>query len=206
MWLKALIVLVAAAIVAVPAFSLADRGGGPKSGGPTRGSDPSGWVVNPRTGGPSTPFTFRFRAPDASGAVSATTRLSYLLSVLGPSRPGCLVARSSPVPDVTKGMEASVTLDPAKLGGSWCPGNFQAQVAELQTPVCPPATMCAQFVRVVGVVARTEFRVTAPGPRAPESFTNTARAQVVAGRGLRGSRSRTRIKRSGSTSRAKIAQ
>ena len=162
MWLKALIVLALAAIVAVPAFSLADRGGGSGSPGLTRGSQSSGLTVTPPTGGPSTPFAFRFRAPAASGALSATTRLSYVLSVVGPSRPGCLAARSSPVPDVvTEGSEVLVTLDPAKLGGSWCSGSFQAQVAELQTPVCPPATMCPQFVRLVGVVARAGFRVTA---------------------------------------------
>jgi len=151
MWRKALIVLVTAVIVAVPAFSLADRDGGPEA---------PGLVVTPGTGSPSTPFVFRFRAPDASGVVSSATRLSYRVSVLGSSRPGCLAARSSPVPNVTKGTEVSVTLDPAKLGGSWCAGNFQAQVAELQTPRCPAAAMCAQFVRLVGVVARTRFRVT----------------------------------------------
>ncbi len=144
--------LVVAAIVAVAVFSLADGDGG--SGSP-------GLVVTPGAGAPATVFAFRFRAPASSGAVGATTRVSYLLSVLGPSRSGCLAARSSPVPDVAKDSDVSIALDPAKLGGSWCPGGFQAQVSELQTPVCPLGTMCPQFVRLVGVVARTRFRVNA---------------------------------------------
>ncbi len=155
MWLRALTVLVVAAIVAVAVFSLADGDGGSGSPGLV------GLIVTPGAGAPATVFAFRFRAPASSGAVGATTRVSYLLSVLGPSRSGCLAARSSPVPDVAKDSDVSIALDPAKLGGSWCLGSFQAQVSELQKPVCPPGTMCPQFVRLIGVVARTRFRVNA---------------------------------------------
>ena len=62
----------------------------------------------------------------------------------------------------TAGREVSVTLDPARLGGLWCQGDYTARVLELQTPVCTPGEMCPQFIRVVGVVASGSFRVIAP--------------------------------------------
>lgn len=124
------------------------------------GPAPSALVVTPRSGGPATSFTFTFKAPDSSG-VMGKTRLGYTLSVIGPARAGCVAARSSSVPSVAKGATVSLGLVPARLGGRWCPGTFRAQVTEVQTPVCAPGTMCPQYIRVVGVVARTTFRVSA---------------------------------------------
>ena len=52
-----------------------------------------------------------------------------------------------------------MTLDPAKVGGRWCRGEFTARVTEVQTPVCSANALCPQYVRVVATVARGTFRV-----------------------------------------------
>ena len=155
MWLKALGVLVVAAVAAI-SFALtsgSDVGIGSSSG--------PGLTVSPVIGDAATTFAFDFRAPDASGS-NGGTRLGYTLGIVGPSGSGCVGSRSAQVPDVSKGAEVSVTVGPTELGDPWCPGTYNARVSEFATPVCAPGTMCPQFIRVVGTVGRTSFRVRVP--------------------------------------------
>jgi hypothetical protein len=159
MWLKALAVLVVAGIAAVSGFALAS---GDKSSGPSAGSSsPSPLTVSPASGNPRTAFTFTFKAPVTTGR-RGETALGYTLGVAGPSRPGCLAARSASAPQATQGSQVTVTLDPSTLGGTWCPGTFTARVTEISTPVCAPHRMCPQYIRVVATVATARFRVAGP--------------------------------------------
>jgi hypothetical protein len=65
------------------------------------------------------------------------------------------------VPVTGPGGSVDIPLDPAKLGGRWCPGTFAVRVDEVQRPACSPGMMCPQFIRVIGIVGRTSFRVIA---------------------------------------------
>ena len=167
MWVKPPVIVVPG-IAAMATLLLSGCGGASSSATSSRAgaSTRSGLTVMPASGGPTTAFSFSFKAPVATGA-NGSTRLGYSLGVRGPSvagaaRSGCLGARTSQVPGAAKDADVSVTLDPAKLGGQWCHGTFIAQVTEVQTPVCAANAMCPQYIRVVATVARASFRVTGP--------------------------------------------
>jgi hypothetical protein len=163
MWVKALAVLVVAAAAAAFGFSLAsgDQGGN-RGSGTSPSSGTSVLTVNPASGSPATAFRFTFTAPDTTGP-GGPSGLAYSLGVLGPAtRNGCLAARSAVAGPATKGSEVSIVLDPAKLGGNWCPGSYTARVTEIQRPVCSAGEMCPQFIRVVRTVATASFRVSGP--------------------------------------------
>lgn len=163
MWLKPPVTARVAAIVAVASLCLVGCGSSSSSSESSRSGRPPGSVltVMPASGGPATAFAFSFTAPVSTGP-NGKTRLGYSLGVLGSPRPGCVGSRTSEVPGASKGAVVSVTLDPAKLGGRWCEGTFAARITEIQTPVCAVNTLCPQYVRVVGTVARTTFRVKGP--------------------------------------------
>jgi hypothetical protein len=117
-------------------------------------------TVTPGTGAPTTVFKVRFTAPASTGT-SGGSRRGFQLGVSGPQRPGCVGASSVALPSAARGASVNVGLDPAKLGGRWCPGAYLARVDEFQGPACSPGMMCPQFVRVVAIVGRVQFRVVA---------------------------------------------
>jgi hypothetical protein len=125
------------------------------STGPSAGA----LTVTPARGGPTTQFSLRFIAPASSGP-SGGSRISFTLSLTGGSG-NCIGPRTVAVPAATKGQAVTTALAPASLGGSWCPGTHKARVVEVQGPVCNPGTMCPQYLRVVGTVGETTFRVSA---------------------------------------------
>jgi hypothetical protein len=119
----------------------------------------SALTVSPAHGGPRTRFSLRFVAPASAGA-EGSSRLGFTLSVTGGSGSGgCIGARTVSVPAATKGIPVAIALNPASLGGSWCPGRHTARVVEVQGPICNPGTMCPQYLRVVGTVGETTFTV-----------------------------------------------
>lgn len=153
-------------IIAVGAMSLASCGNSAllSSSATTRsttGSADHRLDVTPLSGGPNTTFSMRFTAPASSG-VTGRSRLGYTLGLAAPAGTACIGARSVQVPAAIKDEPVSVTLDPSRLGGRWCPGTYGARVVELVTPACSVRTMCPQFVRVVGTVATGTFRVERP--------------------------------------------
>jgi hypothetical protein len=117
-------------------------------------------TVTPATGAPTTVFEVRFTAPASTGT-SGGSRRGFQLGVSGPQHPGCVGASSVALPSATRGASVYVGLDPAQLGGRWCPGTYLARVDELQGPACSPGMVCPQFVRVVAIVGRVRFRVAA---------------------------------------------
>jgi hypothetical protein len=147
---RALAVVVLAVVVAVAAYSLASGG--------------SGDVVHPAliVGSthvrPASAVTLRFRATAASGR-QGSLLIDYTLTVDGPVRPGCVGAHSEALPVARKGAVVSVKLVPATVGGRWCAGAFTARVVETERPYCSPRTMCPQFIRLLGTIAETSFRI-----------------------------------------------
>jgi hypothetical protein len=164
MWLKAPSLVLAAALAALAASSCGSSNTTSSAGTSTSSgarSPANGHLtVTPTSGHRSTPFTFSFTAPQTAGR-NGTVQTVYALAVSAPPHPGCLADRTVSVGHAVKGTEVAVTLDPVKLGGVWCQGTYNARVTEVQEPYCTPGTMCPQFVRVVGTVGRTTFRVTA---------------------------------------------
>lgn len=121
---------------------------------------PAGRVtVAPGSGGPATVFTVHFVAPSSVAPVGQT-RIGYTVSVTGGQGTGCLGTGSVQAGAATQGLVTSVALDPARLGSRWCPGTHVVRVIETGAPVCTPGTMCPQFLRVIGTVGETRFRVT----------------------------------------------
>jgi hypothetical protein len=98
-------------------------------------------------------ISFTFTAPATAGR-HGPSQLSFALTVAGPSHAGCVGPRTAPVPRAVKGQTASVVLGP-----HWCAGAYSARVQEFARPFCKPGQMCAQYIRLVGTVASTRFRV-----------------------------------------------
>jgi hypothetical protein len=163
--LAALRLTAIAVAVAVPLASCGSAVSSLQSGtsaGAGTGAAQHGLTVDPRTGNPLTTFTLRFIAPAATRRIGHS-RFGYVLSLTSVGGPGCLAARSIAVAAARRGELIPVTLDPRRLGGIWCLGSYTARVVEVETPVCAPGNMCPQFVRVVGTVGSTTFRVVRAG-------------------------------------------
>jgi hypothetical protein len=63
------------------------------------------------------------------------------------------------VPVAPAGQAVHVAVDPAQLGGAWCPGAYTARVEVLARPKCAQGMMCPQFIRVVAVLGPVTFRI-----------------------------------------------
>jgi hypothetical protein len=115
--------------------------------------------VAPSTGGPTTRFVVSFRAPARTGRFGSTER-RYTLSATGPTaRRGCVWNVDAAIPPTRAQAHVRVTLDPRRLGGTWCAGTFRGQVEEIEQPVCPPHTACPAYVLLLGTVGKLRFSV-----------------------------------------------
>jgi hypothetical protein len=164
MWLKAPAVVLAATLAALAASSCGSSSTSSTSASSTssgaRSPANGQLIVTPTSGHRNTSFTFTFTAPQTAGRHGAS-QIVYSLTAAARFRTGCLAARTVPVANALKGSEVTVTLDPVRIGGLWCPGTYAARVTELRMPYCAAGTMCPQFIQVVATVGRTTFRVTA---------------------------------------------
>ena len=113
----------------------------------------------PADGHPGSTVRFILVAPAASGR-HGQTQLSYALSVTGPQGAGCAAQHQGPVVVPRAGEAVTTAVGPSQLGGQWCPGGYSARVTELARPVCGPAQVCPQFIRVVAVIGPASFRIT----------------------------------------------
>ena len=116
--------------------------------------------VRPSQANRSSEIAFGFTAPAASG-VHGTARISYSLSVTGPAGAGCVGVHETSAPRVARGQRVTITLGPAELHAPWCPGAYTARAFELQRAACTGSQPCPQYIRVVAIVGRAAFRVTA---------------------------------------------
>ncbi len=103
-------------------------------------------------------LTFRFTAPAATG-VHGSHVISYSLSLVGPDRAGCVGAHETGSPPVADGAQGQIVVGPSQLQAPWCAGLYIGRLLELSSAHCTGSAPCPQYVRVVGLVGRTSFRV-----------------------------------------------
>ena len=116
-------------------------------------------TVAPADGHPTSTVRFTLVAPAASGR-HGQTQLSYALAVTGDQGSGCVAQHDGPVAVHHPGVPVAVAVGPGQLGGHWCAGDYTARVDELARPVCGPAQVCPQYIRVVAVIGPVRFRIT----------------------------------------------
>jgi hypothetical protein len=117
--------------------------------------------VTPAAGGPATRFVASYSAPVKTGVVGSIRLRDEVSAETSSASSGCQSSVSKFVPAVRRGQRVQVAL----AVGRWCVGVFKGKLLELQTPVCPPGSMCPMYVRI-RTLATFSFRVTtvpAPG-------------------------------------------
>jgi hypothetical protein len=107
----------------------------------------------------SSTVTFSFTAPNRAGIVGKVID-SFSLSVTGPAGANCKGSDERAGTPAAKGATEHIALGPTQLGANWCVGPYTARVFEIQRPYCKPGLLCAQYVRVAGIVAETSFSIT----------------------------------------------
>jgi hypothetical protein len=122
----------------------------------------SGLTVSPQRASPSSRVTFSFTPPRSAGARGAV-ELSYVISILGPHRTGCVGSHTASAPGAVRGEAAHVALGPTELGADWCAGAYTARAEEFERPVCKPGQECPMYIRLVGTVGTVAFRIAPSG-------------------------------------------
>ncbi len=99
-------------------------------------------AVSPTSGTPHTDFVVSFLAREPTGRAGQVRR-SYLVTVRGPSRNGCVVSATAPSQGTQPGARVRVTLSPAQTEGRvWCPGEYRGRVAITAAFACPSSGRC----------------------------------------------------------------
>lgn len=134
--------------------------------------------VKPGSGDPATTFTLGFRIPDSTGTFGSVIRRDTL-SVSGPPGAACVARATMTLRAATRGARLTVKLNPAQLGGQWCPGEFRGQIRQQVVVHCAPQPVraCPQLLVAPLTIARFQFRVRpatgagpAPGPASRPAF------------------------------------
>jgi len=118
--------------------------------------------VSPSPGSPSTVFILTFR----TGRNGSSHRHDLVTASAPKGAAGCLTSINLRVPDALSGALVRVSLDPRKLGGSWCPGIYHGRFEELQGPACRPGKLCPTHLVMHGIVGRFTLHVK-PGAQPP---------------------------------------
>jgi hypothetical protein len=149
----ALLATIAAAVLVAGCGGSSANQGRPRSPGRQRLL-----TVSPQHPHASSTVTFSFTAPTRAGIVGKVID-SFSLSVTGPAGANCKGSAEQAGSPVAKGATEHIALGPAQLGANWCVGPYTARVFEIQRPYCKPGVLCAQYVRVAGIVAKTSFSI-----------------------------------------------
>jgi hypothetical protein len=108
--------------------------------------------VSPSSGSPSTVFVLTFRAPERIGRNGARQRHDLITAVAAKGAGGCITSINVHAPDAPSGERVRISLDPRKLGGSWCPGAYHGRIEELQGPSCRRGKLCPTYPVTRGIV------------------------------------------------------
>jgi hypothetical protein len=127
--------------------------------------------VSPSSGSPSTVFILTFRASERTGRNGSSQRHDLVTASAPKGAAGCVTSIDVRAPDVVAGARVRVSLDPRKLGGSWCPGAYHGQIEELQGPACRPGKRCPTYLIMRGIVGRFTLHVKR-GARSPTGGSN----------------------------------
>jgi hypothetical protein len=116
-----------------------------------------GLTVSPAVGSPHSVIHFAVTPSYRTGGQSGD--ISTALSLTGPQKPGCVGVHNQGLSALPPGQETAVSVGPAQIGGSWCPGTYSARVLVLERPKCGPGQMCPQFIRVLAAIGPVSFRI-----------------------------------------------
>jgi hypothetical protein len=134
-------------------------------------------TVNPTSGSPTSRFVVGFRTPVRTGRMGFLDRRDEI-TLHGPARQaGCVSGVSRALPSAAAHARVTTTLDPARLGGTWCVGTYRGRVDEIQGPACVNGKPCPEFVSRLRALGRFGFQVsstsagtTPPADTAPPAF------------------------------------
>jgi len=115
-------------------------------------------LVGPSSGSPSTVFVLTFPAPARTARNGSSRRHDVVTAAAPRGAAGCVVSIDVRAPDAASGARLRVSLDPRKLGGSWCPGTYHGRIEELQGPACRAGKLCPSVV-MRGIVGRFTLHV-----------------------------------------------
>ncbi len=120
--------------------------------------------VSPVTAGRHATFRISVKSPDRTGLAGGFL-VTDTLTASGPRGPHCVWRATRLLPAASPHAWVGVSLDPRRLGGSWCTGRFQGDVLETRRFVCPttPGRACPLVLIAARTIARFQFRVTRAG-------------------------------------------
>jgi len=108
--------------------------------------------VGPSFGSPGTVFVLTFPAPARTARNGSSHRRDMVMASAPRGATGCVTSIDLRAPDGPSGARLRVSLDPRKLGGSWCPGVYHGRIEELQGPACRPGKLCPTHVVTHGIL------------------------------------------------------
>jgi hypothetical protein len=124
---------------------------------PSSGTGSGSLTVSPTTG--STQSVMHFAVTPRYAGTEGTGDISNALSVSGPQKAGCVGVHAQGLAALPSGQTTTVSIGPAQLGGSWCPGTYTARVEILERPKCGGGMMCPQFIRVLAAIGPVSFKI-----------------------------------------------
>jgi hypothetical protein len=107
----------------------------------------TGIHVSPASGAPSATFMVSFVVPTQTGVKGSVRTRDQVTASASATAGGCTGSTLELAPVAARGSLVHVSLRPAR-GEHWCTGTFTGKVLELQTPVCPPRSLCPMYERL----------------------------------------------------------
>jgi hypothetical protein len=110
--------------------------------------------VTPITGGRSATFTVSFTSPTKTGVVGSKRLQDEILANARVGLMGCREAVQVTLKNLRKGQRVRAAL----TAPNWCAGTYNGRLVQLQSAVCPPGSMCPQYIRLT-TLGRFSFTV-----------------------------------------------
>jgi len=107
----------------------------------------TGVHISPASGVPSATFTVSFVVPAETGVKGSVRTKDEVTASASATAGGCTGSALELAPVAARGSLVHVSLRPSR-GEHWCLGTFTGKVLELQTPVCPPRSLCPMYERL----------------------------------------------------------
>ena len=102
-------------------------------------------TVTPHAGASTSTFVVSYVAPATTGVVGATRIRDEMRAQAGSTSAGCQSLKTQFVPAVQRGQHVRVAL---RSVSGWCAGTYTGKLVELVSPVCPPGSLCPQYLRI----------------------------------------------------------
>jgi hypothetical protein len=102
-------------------------------------------TVMPAAGARMSTFTVAYVAPTKTGVVGSTRLRDEVRAETRSIAAGCQSVKTQFVMAVQRGQHVRVALH---AGSGWCAGTYIGKLVELVSPVCPPGSLCPQYLRI----------------------------------------------------------